>query len=227
MDSRMMLIGDTIRGVFKTYRFRLMRFAVHLTPLLKSDYKLPSQNPILWIGDLMVYVFDLLLFPELHEVLLALGRSGYRKINDDEKIIARQYFKDSIQLDSVRINSNMSKRIEKNAHAFVSFNTINYHKRISKPIFVHELVHIWQYQRFGSVYIFRALLAQNSKEGYDYGGTESLYSGMLNKKEFLDFNFEQQGEIFEDYCRLREIQTEFQNSIVDASYRYYIDQVIG
>ena len=112
------------------------------------------------------------------------------------------------------------------AVAFVTFNTIHFANKISVPVFIHEVVHIWQYQKFGSVYIYRALKAQNSSEGYNYGGLESLYAKMLSNYVFTDFNFEQQGEIFEDYCRMKE-STSYESPIAQASFEYFVGQVRG
>ncbi|MFT4537092.1 MAG: hypothetical protein ACI9P5_004473 [Saprospiraceae bacterium] len=184
-----------------------------------------SKSIIDWCYDLVFYVFDLLLLPEVYEFFITLTKSDYRFLSKEEKEIAYQYFGNSVKLDFVRVNTQMSKYIEKKAHAYVTLNTINYRRSISKPIFIHEMVHIWQYQRFGSMYIFRALKAQNSSEKYDYGGSENLYSCMIKHQKFTDFNFEQQGAIIEDYARLAEQEDSFRSPIVDASYEYYISQL--
>ena len=66
-----------------------------------------------------------------------------------------------------------------------------------------ELVHIWQYERFGSVYIYYALMAQKSLMGYNYGGASALSDAINTGKQLKDFNFEQQGDIIEDYYRIK------------------------
>lgn len=67
---------------------------------------------------------------------------------------------------------------------------------------MHELVHIWQYQQIGSVYIPRALRAQFSEEGYNYGGMTGLQKAKQQGRSFSQFNLEQQGDIVSDYYRL-------------------------
>lgn len=184
-----------------------------------------SKGFVDWFYDLAFYMFDLILLPEIYEYFISIFKSDYRFLSEEEKKVTRKYFGDSINLNFVRINSQMSKRIERKAHAYVTLNTINYRHSITKPIFLHEMVHIWQYQRFGSMYIYRALKAQSSNEKYDYGGLEKLYSGMINHQKFVDFNFEQQGAIVEDFARLLEHPESFRSPIVKTSYEYYIAQL--
>jgi len=191
----------------------------------KSVYIMKSDGIIQWFFDLAFYIFDLILIPEIYEVILSIIKSKYRFLTEDEKLLAKQYFGDSINMKFVRINSQMSQKIERKAYAYVTLNTINYRHKISKPIFLHELVHVWQYQRFGSMYIYRALLAQSTKMNYDYGGLEKLYAGMINQQKFIQFNFEQQGSIIEDYCRLKDSTDAFASPIVMASYEYYLAQL--
>ena len=69
--------------------------------------------------------------------------------------------------------------------------------------FIHELTHIWQFEKMGSVYIPRALRAQQSPLGYDYGGVSALKICREKGKSFLSFNFEQQGDIVSDYYRIK------------------------
>ena len=184
-----------------------------------------SDGIIQWLFDFAFYLFDLILIPEIYEIIISVIKTKYRFLTKEEKKLAKHFFGDSINLKHVRINSQMSKRIEQKAYAYVTLNTINYRNEISKPIFLHELVHIWQYQRFGSMYIYRALKAQNSKMKYDYGGLEKLYAGMISQHQFLQFNFEQQGSIIEDYFRLKNNTDTFLSPIVMASYEYYINQL--
>lgn len=198
--------------------------ACHVAFQSSSYYKKPD-GIVEWLGDIGFYLLDLLLIPEIYESVLSLVKPDYRYLNDVEIKQAQQIFKGAINYKYVRINTNMSKWIEKSAYAYVTLNTINYRTDISKAIFMHELVHIWQYQRFGSMYIFRALKAQYSKEKYDYGGLENLYTGFVNQSQFIDYNFEQQGAIIEDYCRLLDHPDRFGSPIIDATYLYYISQL--
>jgi len=207
---------------------RLKRLFYHLFAFLikaKPPFLLPYENLLVWTGDLLFLILDLILVPELYSVFLWLLRRPLRPLNDDELAIARPYFEDSIDYEKIKVYDGLSGYVTKWAHAFVSFNVINYRKKISKAILIHELVHIWQYQTFGSPYIFRALIAQASKEGYNYGGVEGLYMRMTNQTKFIDLNFEQQGEVFEDAYKL---QFSFRGQNIPmytVIYDYFIDQV--
>jgi hypothetical protein len=87
--------------------------------------------------------------------------------------------------------------------AFTTFHTINLpksgrHARWHLDITVHELVHVFQYERVGSIYIYQALRAQR-RNGYSYGGWQQLKQDRENGRHFSDFNREQQGQIAQDY----------------------------
>jgi hypothetical protein len=65
---------------------------------------------------------------------------------------------------------------------------------------VHELVHVWQYVHRGAIYIPRALAAQRTPAGYDYGG----WVGLRDARTLDDFNYEQMADVIEDAFRLAE-----------------------
>ena len=75
---------------------------------------------------------------------------------------------------------------------------------MQNSILIHEMTHVWQYEKMGSVYIPRALEAQRSIMGYNYGGVEILKDCQEKGKSFLSFNLEQQGVIISDYYRIKD-----------------------
>jgi len=75
------------------------------------------------------------------------------------------------------------------------------------------------------LYIYRSLKAKCSIEKYDYNGLEKLYSGIINHQKFIDFNFEQQGAIVEDFARITEQPDLFRSPKTDAVYEYYMNQL--
>jgi hypothetical protein len=90
--------------------------------------------------------------------------------------------------------------------AFTLFHTINFPKksgysREELDIVVHELVHVFQFEKIGCLYIPQALRAQMN-EGYGYGGWEQLVQDRAAGKRFCNFNREQQGQIAQDYYNL-------------------------
>ncbi len=167
----------------------------------------PSKSVLEWSVDAGFYIMDIVAMPEVYEIIFSILKRKTRQLTIQEKALAKSIFGDSIQYDLVKVDTGARFGTKKIALAYVSFNTINYLRNIDKAIFIHELMHIWQFQQFGSIYIARAIKAQRSKEGYDYGGVANLYQVMLKGGSLLDFNFEQQADIIEDYYRIRENPT--------------------
>ena len=90
--------------------------------------------------------------------------------------------------------------------AFATFHTVNLpeqgaHQRGNVDIVVHEIVHVYQYERAGSRYFAEALLGQQ-EEGYDYGGAEGLKTAVSEGRSLSSFNREQQAQIAQDYYRV-------------------------
>ncbi len=67
------------------------------------------------------------------------------------------------------------------------------------PWLMHELAHTWQYQRYGWIYLAKAIAAQvrGGSKAYEFGGEEGLRKALEQGCKFSDFGFEQQGE----FCR--------------------------
>jgi len=142
--------------------------------------------------------------------------------------MVEQVFKQNIPVEYLRVHDKNS--IAKRLHiAYVSFRQINYNKRLSNDIFIHEMVHIWQYKTFGAVYIYLAWKAQMSKEGYDYGKAEALIENLKKGKLFHEFNFEQQADIIQDYyCsfNFKTYELDEESMIAYDSYRNEMNRLI-
>ena len=149
-------------------------------------------------------LFDFLTLPELAETIADFAKWSTRPLSPNEKKLAASVFGKAINLDAVRIDSSARIGCRKRGIAYVSYFTINSWGRLSPVILIHELVHVWQFQQLGGAYISRALRAQRSKEGYNYGGVEALRSSKENSGKIKDFNLEQQAEIISDYFAIRE-----------------------
>ena len=107
--------------------------------------------------------------------------------------------------------------------AFATFHTVNlpeegYHARSNVEIVVHEIIHVYQYERAGSRYFAEALLGQH-EEGYNYGGPEGLTAAVAQGKPFADFNREQQAQIAQDYLAALRARAPI------ASFEPFIDQL--
>jgi len=112
----------------------------------------------------------------------------------------------SIRYGSVRVAEGRILRLIfriNSSRAFTLFHTINlpdtgHHSRENIDLVVHELIHTYQFETVGSVYIWQALRAQKTN-GYRYGGWNQLAKDWTDGKHFRDYNREQQGQIAQDY----------------------------
>ncbi|MEM9848526.1 MAG: hypothetical protein AAF847_11590 [Bacteroidota bacterium] len=159
---------------------------------------------------------------------LARQVKAHRPLNQNERFLAKYIYGDCIDLDKVRIDEAARFGPRQYSLCYVSFNIINSWGSMKDDILVHELVHVWQYQHFGAVYIPRALWAQGTREGYNYGGIEALLVAKKTGKKFWEFNYEQQGDIVSDYFRISQgWQPRWGNANIDDldTYEYFLDQM--
>jgi hypothetical protein len=115
--------------------------------------------------------------------------------------------------------------------AFALFHTVNLpagpRGRADLSIVVHELVHVRQYERHGSLYIVEALRAQ-ANEGYNYGGPDGLAREREQGRRYHHYNREQQAQIAQDYfivCRAANAGSESTAAAVRACYEPYIKEL--
>lgn len=230
------MIKSSFLTIFKSsilsYPQRLRGLGQHLlSPFVKEgafrDRYIPAKNLGLWFLELPFYLADVLLIPMVYQlIIIGFNYKKIRTLSSREISAARMIFSDAIDLDIVRINE--KARIgEKVALAYVAFNSVFAFRRLSVDVLMHELVHVWQFQKFGSVYIVKALWAQNSKEGYKYGDAQGLYKAMMGGKRFIDFNFEQQGDIVQDYYLkfIRMVKFDDVTLLEQSTYEYFIKQL--
>ena len=139
---------------------------------------------------------------------------------------------DAIQYSSVRVTEGRFLRLVfrfNRNRGFTTFHTINLpssgrHSRIHVDLLVHELVHVYQFERVGSQYIWQALRAQR-REGYKYGGWEQLMKDQKNGKHFKDYNREQQGQIAQDYYREVVEKDLPETDLVRQAFKPFIDDL--
>ncbi len=209
---------------------RVVTLLLHFSYFIPGNrYALPNRpsNFFIWFSDLIFYIFDCLGFGEMFTIILFILFARSRSLTSSEIKLIRPLFGDSIRYNDVLIISGSNTWIKKYAHAFVLFNTIHHHGELLNHILLHEMVHVYQYQHFGSMYIGRALLAQHFGEGYEYGSSIGLYNAMISGKKFTDFNFEQQGQIVEDYYLNYCGNDELIVNIEVAVYRFYLKEQFG
>ena len=158
----------------------------------------------------MLQVLDLLGVPEFF-VFLWRAVTRATPLTGDEIVAATSVMGPfSLRYQDVRVAQDGVLRLifrRNGGRAFATFHTVNLptlgdHARSNVAIVLHELVHVYQYERAGSRYFAEALLAQH-EAGYDYGGTEALHTARLQGKHLRDFNREQQAQIVQDYYTYR------------------------
>lgn len=156
-----------------------------------------------WFAKNLVNAAELSgVFEELEE-LADLVKFNTRGLTSREKALAESVFGHSINLDLVRIDEYSLSNLVNGQRPFVTFNTINTWGKIDDATLIHELTHVWQYAEYGAMYIPEAISAQNSDEGYDFGGEAALEAAKAAGKGLSSFNFEQQAEIVKEYFQLK------------------------
>lgn len=235
MEKVSSLLIHKIFGVFLRLRDfarwfpkRFLRLFTHLFHGLvpgKYDWWPPNQRPsffiriAFWWIELLLLVIDLIGIVEVYEILVDLIKFKTRPLNDQEKEWAQSVFGNQLTYYRIRLDASAFVGPSWARMAYVSGFQVNFWRRIAPAILIHELMHIWQYEKVGLVYISRALWAQYSKEGYDYGGPERIWAAMQDGQSLAAFNYEQQAEVIADYFRLLQDQT--------PEYHYGLEPQVG
>lgn len=173
-------------------------------------------------------LLELLGVVEVYEGLAAIFKTNIRPLTEEEIQRAKPIFKDTINYRRVRIDERARLGPQQYQFCYVSFHTINSWGEMHDDVFIHELVHVWQYERFGAMYIAKALLAQR-EEGYNYGGRSRLAKARELGGKLTDFNFEQQADIVMDYYRLitgRSVRWGNATLTDISEYVYFVDQLV-
>lgn len=223
----LMRIGE----VFYYFPLRMARLLQHIRcgmgQLLRLRKKTALQISFWWLETLL-YVLDLAGLAELYEALANLIKFNTRPLYDWEIELGKRIYGDSIRWQRVRIDEAAWLGPKQFRLCYVSAFTINSWGLMHHPLFIHELMHVWQYQQLGLVYTVRALRAYHSEENYNYGGLERLRELKATGGTIWDFNLEQQADIMSDYYRLSENQApQWGNAhLYDLPiYAYFVEQV--
>lgn len=191
------------------YKIRVKRLLVHIflpvrDPFLK--YKLSTNQ---FISFLIHYLFEIPLLmldvacvPEMISVIQTLTKRSSRKLTVKEKNFAAQIFKDSLDLDEIRIDENSHLGTHGGKYAFVMFRYINCQGRLLPHILIHEMVHVLQYIQSGSPYAFRNMVSHLQKHTYNYGGLDTIKRINANPESVHGLNYEQRADIFSDFTLL-------------------------
>ena len=205
--------------------YRLLRHMSYFIPLISYQLPCRPKSLLLAIGETMMYLLEILGIPAMYDAISEWIKPTTRPLSDAEISLSKTYFKDTINYDLVRIYPSAHIIANKSILAYVSFNTINHWRPIPRDVFIHEMMHIWQYQNLGAVYAIKALHAQSRSNTYDYAGFEGLYHAMLQGRDLLSYNFEQQAEIIQDYYKLHE--SDALNPLARSVYSHFTNQVLN
>jgi len=183
---------------------------------------------IKWLPGVIVLLIDLIAIPEVYDCCSNWSKRRVRELNDTEFQAAHQIFKDSIPLADIRIDQHARFGPKQWRFAYVSFFTINAYGKMPIHLLIHELVHVWQYMSYGSLYIVHALFAQHSEMGYNYGGLDALTKVKKKGGDLTDFNFEQQADLVRDYYLLKHgFKPQWSGATAEdiSLYEYFLNQV--
>ncbi len=153
-----------------------------------------------WLGYRLVDLLEIAAVGELYETLADLVKVNTRRLTDEEIRDASTVFGSSLNLRLVRLDKRAVLGPARTKRDYTSFHTINCWGESRRDVLIHELTHVWQYERSGAIYMPQALHAQFRGAGYDYGGRAGLRAATCG---FTDFNREQQAQIVQDFFRMR------------------------
>lgn len=184
-DSTQTYLWLRLRWIWQTYPQRLRR--------------LFQKQSCQRLGDFCFVLLDLFGVLDGFEIInTLLLKKNSRGLSDGEKFLARLVFGNAIPLELVRIDESARIGTRSTGVVYVSGFTINSWGPFPEAILIHELVHVWQYCQQGAPYIPRALRAQRTPMGYNYGGLNALQRA----SHISEFNLEQQGDLVMDYFLL-------------------------
>ena len=200
--------------IFRLFPLRVFRLLKHFGLGLRFEHhQRSSPEPDLksgflhrltaWWVELLVYLLECLGLGETYETLMDFVKFNTRPLSPREIELAKTIYGNNIRYKRVRVDKYALIGPRQARFCYVSFYIINSWKGMSDSTLIHELMHVWQYEKGGAVYMPRAIRAQYSKMAYDYGGVEALKECLLKGQNFKAFNFEQQADIVEDYFRIK------------------------
>lgn len=186
---------DRLWDMVRLFPLRVRRLWAHLAAFTIRSFPF-------WLLEFFFRMLELFGIGDVYDAVFQVLKPTTRPLSKREISLASAIFGESLPYARIRIDERALLGPRQGKFCYVSFYTINSWGKMPDPLLVHELVHVWQYHQLGIVYIPRALAAQYSQEGYNYGGVEALRTALANGKNLLDFNYEQQADLIEDYFRL-------------------------
>lgn len=162
-----------------------------------------------WLHQFLTQIFDLFGGPEIAEFLMHLLTKTTPLSGYETAMIAEILGPNALRYGDVRVVEggifDLIFKFNGNL-AFATWHSINLprtgrHTRENKSIVVHELTHVFQYERVGTRYLGEAIymLVKTKRDCYNYGGIQGLSTACLAGRRFRHYNREQQAMITQDY----------------------------
>ncbi len=201
--TNLQFIWQRILDVFRFLPKRLKRLFYHFW-VFRYASRLSNQVSnklhvlVIWFLELNLLVLEILGIGELYDILTAVFKRSTRPLSEKQLQMAQNFYGDASIFRKVRIDEKAKLGMGQMATAYVSCFTINTGAPIADDVFIHELVHVIQYQKYGLRYMTRALYGQNWGGGYNYGGAEGIKNWQSSKEAIYFFNPEQEAEFITD-----------------------------
>ena len=200
-----------LKDIIMLAPIRVKRLLLHFWKLGKANQRwnelstlqLRMNSAFEYLMKAMIYFLAIFGIAEIYETLSDFFKFNTRPLEEWEITLAKSVFKDTIDYSKVKVDNYAFIGPKQYRFAYVGFNTLNVWGPMRDSLFLHEMTHVYQYQKLGAVYIYDALKAQQSIEGYNYGGAAELQRLLVSGKRFSDFNLEQQGDIVSDYFLIK------------------------
>jgi hypothetical protein len=205
LGLKVMHLFARLLDVLRYFPLRLKRLFRHpiagLQQLMVPE-KWRSRSILFWWIELCLLLLDLLGLSEYYEGISSFLKWSTRPLRPEELKYAQSIYGSSIRWERVRIDERAWLGPRQFRLCYVSGFTVNSWGTMNPALLIHELMHIWQYQKIGLVYIPRALRAYHSEENYNYGGWTALKKVRNANGTIWSFNLEQQADLVADYFRL-------------------------
>jgi hypothetical protein len=152
------------------------------------------------------------------------GISGPRPLTDDQEAEARLVFGTALNTKAVSISEGGPMTIGGYARTLpnrIYFPDGSFKRSDFIPYLIHELTHVWQYQRGAEIpgMIYEALVGNYDYQGDFKSKEDALRDAWKKGKAFDEFTTEQQGDILSDYYVLATTGKDV------SAYQGFVDQV--
>ena len=156
-----------------------------------------------WWTSFAIYFMECFGIGEFYETVTDFIKFNTRPLYSWEIELAKSVYGNTINYRRIRIDELAIAGPKQKRFCYVSFYLVNSWGPMQNSTFIHELMHVWQYEKMGALYMLNALRAQYSTKGYNYGGLKALKAYLEKGKGLQDFNPEQQADIVADYYLIK------------------------